>query len=108
MGGTLSTHDVDSFAHYSELAYDIKSRDLNAYTRNLKRNNFWADLESGDQDTRYLGNLAKERIRQLELNRNDTYLVAGIISNYYEDILDGIRAEYRHLEKKVRIIKTNF
>ena len=98
MGASLSQH-IENFTDFTQRAYEIKSRDLNQYTRNLKRSHLWADLESRDRNERHLGELVRELVRTLDLNRNDTYLVGGTVSKYYEDLLSYYESDEVTIER---------
>src|ERR1700722_16146456 len=86
MGATI-TKNAEYFNEYVGAAYDVKDRNLQSYTANLRTRGYWADLNSRDNNKRVLADKVRVLVSDLQLNRNDTYLVAGLVSYYYEDIL---------------------
>ncbi|RIA86105.1 hypothetical protein C1645_856788 [Glomus cerebriforme] len=89
MGATISTY-TDKF--YDEKVISVDTKNFNFWEwaeqeKFLRRNNLWHELKQGNR-TNPVAALVKGISDNSKINRNIIYLVGGIVSVFYEEVLD--------------------
>src|ERR1700722_17281342 len=90
MGGTIFSK-IEEFGQMLSMGANIKGKSEEEYLANLKTAHMWGELN--DRKNPASAPL-QEFISRFNLNIKDTFLVAGLISHFYENQLIQLQEEF--------------